>query len=974
MRYTFHSLRERFLLLVLVALVPVLIAIVYTAAGQRQQAALEAERSTLNLVRLAIREQDRLIGETQQLLMALSHLPAVRAQAAPAECNRLLAELLRNYTYYTNLGATSAQGDIYCSAAPLPGPVNVADRAYFRRAVAAGGLGIGDYQVGRVTGVHALNLGYPILEDGALRAVVYAALDLSWLSDMIDRLDLPPRSTLTVIDSGGTVLSRYPGPERWVGRSMAESHMVAAILARHGEGTEEFTGLDGVSRLYAFAPLHASASGTVYVAVGVPKAEAFAAANRTLSRGVAVLLMVALLVAAAVWFGSEVFVVQPVRALAGAVRRLAAGDLSARSGLPRGRDELACLAQDFDRMASALQRVTRALETLSRGNRTLTRADEEKDLLWQMCATIVDVGGYAAAWVGFLDGPDTLRPVAYAGIERGGDAPAIELAALPEDHPLAQCVRGDRNARLRGAAPGDPRLAPWPGCRTRQVHAAATVVPLHVHGRLFGVLAIYSRDAEAFDDSEADLLDESAGDLAYGIAALRTRAENRRAQETILEMASRDRLTGLPNHLALEERPRRHMREEGAAERPLALLFLDLERFREINTALGYSQGDLLLQETSRRLRRVLGDAALVARMRGDEFAMLLPAGEGCAAARRVLTALDEPFLSRDLTLTLGASIGIAFYPEHGREPEHLIRHADVAMRQAKSADCRIAVYAASQEDGARRLAMASELKRAIERGELTLHYQPKLDMRSNELIGAEALVRWVHPRQGTIPPGEFIDLAEHTGLIRPLTEYVMSAALAQIRGWSESGLELPVAVNLSARNLQDAELLRKIEVMLAEHRVAADRLELELTESAIMEDPKGALGVLQRLRDAGLRLYVDDFGTGYSSLAYLQKLPVDAMKIDRSFVTDMLNDEDLEKIVRSTIDLAHDLDLKVVAEGVESVEVWDRLLALGCDIAQGYYISRPLPPMDFERWARRHCAARTSLDSAARRAAGRRG
>lgn len=972
MRYTFHSLRERFLLLVLVALMPVLIAVVYTAAGQRQQGEMEAERSTLNLVRLAIREQERLIGETQQLLMALSHLPAVRAQAAPDECNRLLAELRRSYAYYTNLGVASMQGDIYCSAVPLPGPVNVADRAYFRRTVSSGGLGIGEYQVGRVTGVHALNLGYPVLEDGALRAVVYAALDLSWLSDMIDRLDLPARSTLTVIDSGGTVLSRYPDPERWVGRSMAESDMVAAILRRHSEGTQEFTGLDGVSRLYAFAPLHAGASGTVYVAVGVPKAEAYAAANRTLSRGVAVLLLVALLVAAAVWFGSEVFIVQPVRALARAVRSLAAGDLSARSGLPRGRDELACLAQDFDAMASALQRVTRALETLSRGNRTLTRAEDEQELLWQMCKTIVDVGGYAAAWVGYLDGPEALRPVAYAGIE-AGSAPVIGVAELPEDHPLAQCLQSGRNARLRGADPGDPRLRPWPGCRTRQAHAAATVFPLHVHGRVLGVLAIYSRDADAFEDSEADLLDETAGDLAYGIAALRTRVENRRAQETILEMASRDRLTGLPNHLALEERLRRHMLEEGAAARPLALLFLDLHRFREINTALGFSQGDLLLQEASGRLRRVVGEAGLVARMRGDEFAMLLPADEGCAAARRVLAALDEPFLSRDLTLTLAASIGIAFYPEHGREPEHLIRHADVAMRQAKAADCRIAVYAASQEDGARRLAMASELKRAIEHGELTLHYQPKLDMRSNRLIGAEALVRWVHPRQGTIAPAEFIPLAEHTGLIRPLTEYVVSSALREIRRWSEGGLELSAAVNLSARNLQDAELLRKIEIMLAENRVAADRLELELTESAIMEDPKGALAVLQRLREAGLRLYVDDFGTGYSSLAYLQKLPVDAVKIDRSFVTGMLDDEDLEKIVRSTIDLAHDLDLKVVAEGVESAEVWDRLLAMGCDTAQGYFISRPLPPADFERWARRHRAAQAPADGV-RRASGRGG
>ena len=351
----------------------------------------------------------------------------------------------------------------------------------------------------------------------------------------------------------------------------------------------------------------------------------------------------------------------------------------------------------------------------------------------------------------------------------------------------------------------------------------------------------------------------------------------------------------------------------------------------------------------------MLKENELVARMRGDEFGILLEvsdADHAAEAARQVLEALGTPFVLSDLSLDVSAAVGIALFPLHGSETTRLIRDADVAMRQAKKSGKGYAFYTAKQDEGGlRRLALAGELRRALEEDELVLHYQPKIDMRTDQVCGAEALVRWIHPQQGLIPPDEFIPLAEHTGLIKPLTDWVVEAALRQSSIWRQSGLVLPVAVNLSARNLQDAELLGKMEQLLTAWTAEAGWLELEITESAVMEDPEGALEILRRLNNLGFTLFIDDFGTGYSSLSYLKKLPMNAVKIDKSFVIDMLASTDSATIVRATVVLAHDLGLKVVAEGVENQTTWDRLAALGCDVAQGYHISKPLPAEQFKAW-----------------------
>ncbi|MHB8535458.1 MAG: EAL domain-containing protein [Sulfuricaulis sp.] len=953
------GLRTRLLLLVLLAVIPAFGLIGYMAIAQRQQAVLDAEENALHLVRMASREQSQLIASTRQLLLHLSHLPAIKGPGTAASCSRVLTEQIKHFPYYTNLGVATPDGRVFCSALPLAQSVNIADRSYFQRALRSRDFGIGDYQVGRITKIPAINFGYPIVDRGGnIQAVVYAALNLSWLNQMVAGVKLPAGSTLTAVDSSGTILARDPEPEKWAGKSMRGLPRIRAMLRHKGEGTTELDGLDGVRRLYAFAPLHGGPSGTVYVSVGIPKAIALATARRVFVRSMALLFLAAVLALAAAWVGSDVFVLRRVNALAGAARRLAKGDMSARTGLPHGREELGQLARTFDDMAVALQRINRSLKTLSAGNRAVVRANNEQTLLTEMCRIIVEVGGYCLAWVGYAEQNEdkTVRPMAQAGYEEG------YLATLKLTWADTERGRGPVGTAIRTAKPcitrnilNDPVFVPWREEARKRGYGSVIALPLQVNANVGGALCIYAEEPDAFDQEEVELLLEMANDLTYGIAVLNTRTEHEQAHDTIRRMAYHDSLTDLPNHAYLEERLQQALSEASTRGQSLAVLLLDLDRFREINDALGFNQGDLLLKDVGIRLRNALGEEGLVARMRGDEFGILLPVSDTNRAvetARRILDALGEPFVLSKLELDVGAAVGISLFPQHGSEATGLIRHADVAKRQAKKSGQGYAFYIAEQdEDSLRRLALAGELRHAIEKNELVLHYQPKIDMRTGRVCGAEALVRWLHPQQGMIPPDAFIPLAERTGLIKPLTDWVVQAALRQSSAWRRDGLALPVAVNLSARNLQEAELLGRMEQLLTVWAAEAGWLEMEITESAVMEDPEGALVILKRLSRLGFTLFIDDFGTGYSSLSYLKKLPVNAVKIDKSFVIDMLANTDSAAIVRATIVLAHDLGLKVVAEGVEDQTTWNRLLALGCDVAQGYHISKPLPAEQFKAW-----------------------
>jgi diguanylate cyclase (GGDEF)-like protein len=421
-------------------------------------------------------------------------------------------------------------------------------------------------------------------------------------------------------------------------------------------------------------------------------------------------------------------------------------------------------------------------------------------------------------------------------------------------------------------------------------------------------------------------------------------------------LALHDALTGLPNRVLFRTRTQHAIAGAGRAGTRVAVMLLDLDRFKEINDTLGHHYGDEVLRQVGERLSGLLGEDDTVARLGGDEFAILLRAVEtpaaGVAVAAAVRRAIAEHFDVAGVRLELGASVGIACFPEHGHDVDVLMQRADVAMYQAKEGRTGVERYVPELDgNSVQRLALAGDLRTALEREEFVLHYQPKVDLRTNAVAGAEVLLRWAHPVHGWLAPDDFIPLAEHTGLIVPLTNYVLDHALRQMGAWRTRGLDIGVAVNLSARTLIERELPDHIEAMCHRWAVPTNRLVLEITESMVVADPARALPILARLHELGVEIAVDDFGTGFSSMDYLKRLPVREVKIDRSFVTTMATDARDAAIVRCTIDLARSLGLRVVAEGVESSDVRARLTTLGCDQAQGYSFSRALPQADFALW-----------------------
>ena len=448
--------------------------------------------------------------------------------------------------------------------------------------------------------------------------------------------------------------------------------------------------------------------------------------------------------------------------------------------------------------------------------------------------------------------------------------------------------------------------------------------------------------------------DDEIGQLAAAFNRMRTGIAEREVQ--IIHQATHDGLTGLPNRTLFLDRLEHAIASAQRSGDSVGMIMMDLDRFKEINDTLGHHFGDQLLNEIGRRLAQSLRGSDTVARLGGDEFGVSFNAREADHAldvARRIADSLQVPFILGGVSIDVNASMGIAIHPLHAPDAGTLMKRADIAMYDAKKNHTNIALYEAGRDEhSVRRLSLLSELRQAIQRDELELHYQPSINFRTSRVAYAEALVRWNHPTHGRMPPDEFIPLAEQSGTIGALTKWVLRAAIRECAGWGREGTPLTVAVNLSALDLFDSELPTYISGLLTEVALPPTRLVLEITESAIMKDPAYALKILRELKSRGIRLAIDDFGTGYSSLAHLKRLPVDELKIDKSFVLNLTaQSTDDAVIVRSTIELGHNMGLTVIAEGVETVEALDILKRLGCDMAQGYYMSAPLPAQKFRTW-----------------------
>jgi diguanylate cyclase (GGDEF)-like protein len=433
-----------------------------------------------------------------------------------------------------------------------------------------------------------------------------------------------------------------------------------------------------------------------------------------------------------------------------------------------------------------------------------------------------------------------------------------------------------------------------------------------------------------------------------------TKRVNQR-QSDLEHQALHDSLTALPNRTLLQDRMAYHIQTARREHRSLTLLMIDLNRFKEINDTLGHHVGDKVLIEVGKRINNQLREVDTIARLGGDEFAVILPDAtpdQAEVVCKKLLTAMQKALTIDELQLYVGMSIGIASFPDHGTDVTALIQHADVAMYVAKQNQLGFSTYDATKDEySLRRLELINELKEAIENNALSLQFQPSINMNNDEVKGIETLLRWNHEEYGVLPPEQVIDLAEQTGLINPLTYWVIENALKQVERLFAKGYELELYINISVYNLKDKKFVKKISQIVSGNKIPVEKIVFEITESAMMANPVRATEILSELDDMGLKLAVDDFGTGFSSLAYLKQLPVDELKIDKSFIIGMKENNSDEIIVHSTIKMAHNLGLEVVAEGVETKEIYDKLKDYECDTAQGYYMSKPLPLDLLELW-----------------------
>lgn len=619
----------------------------------------------------------------------------------------------------------------------------------------------------------------------------------------------------------------------------------------------------------------------------------------------------------------------------------------------------------------SLARALRAHRTISASNRTLLRVTDERQLLHDMCAVAVEQGGYVRTGVIYADhGPARgLQWMAWMG-RQDGRVVAIDVDELNgagytwADTPLGQdacaiAIRTGKPFTRRDVIAGPVFLDPAYAALKRRAeqggYRSLTAFPLAWGDQVIGALFMAAAEPDAFDEQEISLLSELADDLAFGIHTLRLRREHEQAQETIRRLTLFDSLTGLPNRAGMLQLLREHIEAARTAGRPLAIVHVGVGKFHEIGNALGFGAIEGLMKVLAARLVAAVPAGTPVVMPGEGEFAIFLDnAGLELALghARKVLDLRSEPVQVSSAVIAPRLAVGISLFPGHASTAESLARRASAAMRLAQRSAVGIAVYPAGHEQEiAERLAMMGRLRHAIDHGELEMVCQPKVEIRNRRACGAEALLRWRDGERGPISPATFIPLAEQAGMISVLTEWMVRTAFRQVHAWGEAGCPSSLSVNLSARDIQDPAFIERIRHMALRQAIPDHAIQFELTESALMDDPDTAMQSLAHLNDMGFEIWIDDFGTGYSSLSYLQRFPIHAIKIDQSFVRQMSVNAGSSAIVHATIDLGHHLGLQVIAEGVEDQATWSDLEAQGCDVAQGYFVARPMPVAQFADW-----------------------
>ncbi|MGE5651188.1 MAG: EAL domain-containing protein [Bacillota bacterium] len=881
------------LALVLAIAVPMAVLWAYSLQSSIRRGVDGAGALTLSLAQIAAADAQRLVRDSGFLLAGLAQRPKVQALNA-ADCDGILRDFRDFLPQFANIAIADKAGRVVCSALPQrAGHVaSVANAAWFPQVAQANRYVAGHPHVGPISGKWVSVLAYPIKDgQGRFIGAIGLPIDLANYRLLPGNAKLPGGTVLSLVEADGTVVASSDTSQQWIGRPFPEPE-IARRASLEKQGRIWLSGRDG-ARIYGFAPV-AGTEWSVISSVPSPVLLDQILA-RAAGAGGALLLLVLLAGGLAYILGRRM--VLPVMHIAGAAKAVASGDLSCRAPVS-GPREIEDVARQFNAMLDV----------------RLRTEQKYRDLLEAATDAIVIV--------------DAGRRIVFANAqaERMFGFSGDELIGNPVEMLMPQRCRAEH---VELGARYIEQLRPM------HKSTARSLIGQRKNGTEFPV--------------EVSLTPLVTDEGVIVSSIIRDVSERKHYEEHLVRLAQYDALTGLPNRHRTDLHLAQAMARADRENMKVALILLDVVRFKEVNDTFGHRAGDRILKAVGERLSESLPESCLLARPGSDEFAVMEILADRAAILRLandIQDAFAQPLQAEGEEVFLSVCAGIAVYPDDGADSETLLKNADVAMHHAKRDGHNCAFY--SHDMGARaaeRLKLENRLRRALPNGELLLHYQPQVDVHSGRILGVEALVRWHPPGEGLVPPDQFIPLAEETGLIDAIGEWILRTACMQNKAWQEAGLPpLVMAVNISARQFRQKNLAQVVRAALDDSGLEPCWLALEITESMLMTRPDEAVQTLHQIAGMGVAIALDDFGTGYSSLAYLKRFPVRTLKIDRSFVRDIHTDPDDAAIVTAVISLAKSLDLELVAEGVELPQQLDFLRSLKCDSYQGYYFSKPVP------------------------------
>lgn len=956
-RPPFNSIYTRMFLVICAAVAPTFIGLCVYLFQQHDYLIELTRGNAQQLVRLIAQEERQLLYRTESILRT-TYLAAAVRDKKKAECNSYLSALLKQHPGYSNFGVLSPSGEQICSGLPSF-DMTMEDRLYTQRAKSEPGIVISQFLTGKITQrpIVVAALGFRDEQD-ELQSILYAAIDVTMLQGSTLRT-LPAEARLDILDRNGVILRTIP-EAGLTGQPFTELALSERLSQLRNGGSFIHESPDG-NQLVSYEPAGpAHDPGAVSILYRHSTDAIFRDVNRAFWIGCLLITLLTFVAVALAWLGIQGVVGRPLKTLTEAARQLAQRRFETRTAHTLDSREFNEIGLRFDEMAQELSRQEHqwalSIDRQRGQNRILRMIAQNLSLdatLNALTQLLHSLSGQSSACIILLDTTGKRIETCFAPTLPDSFIGPMKQRITDWRVSPFESVISRRQLVVIPDISTDPCWQPYKQlARQHQLNSCWMHPILAPDGRILGCLAIY-RPTPHIPDSEDLRLSEMVTELAS------MAIEHRRQYDALRYQSRYDPLTGLINRNVLDRHLKHAVRQAAKNSTRLFVMLVDLDGFKEINLTLGHHVGDELLRQVSQRIQSLYGNVSDVARSGSNEFALLLPEPRAQAPIDDVVNGLLEeirrPFMLDGVQVSISASIGIAIYPESSTDPSDLLRHADSAMQLAKQEGRGHAFYKPAKHAESNRILLLSELRHALNHDQFVLHYQPKIHLPDGRVTGFESLLRWRHPEHGLMPPAEFITAIEFSDLIHPVTLWVLETAVEQCKAWQQQGYDTTIAVNISARNLINAELPERIREVLTRHKLSPSSLELEITESAIMKDPGRALDVLASIHQIGVRIAIDDFGTGHSSLAYLQKLPVDNLKIDRSFIKEMLQSNETMTIVTSIIALAHYLQIHVTAEGVENNDILRRVSRMRCDYAQGYQIARPMPAEEVIGWLDKH-------------------